>query len=139
MSSYLRIIVNRIVHVIMVVLFLIGIRALASAQEFNPTPRRTAEERAMKQTEMLIRDLNIQDSVLRDTIYRVHLRYARKRDQATNRTEVVECINSLLAELKDILTPAQYERLQTIPQRHGARVPQSETENALPAATPIGQ
>lgn len=93
----------------------------------------------MKQTEMLIRDLNIQDSVLRDTIYRVHLRYARKRDQATNRTEVVESINNLLAELKDILTPAQYERLQTIPQRHGARVPQSETDNASPTATPARQ
>ena len=93
----------------------------------------------MKQTEMLVRDLGIRDSLLQDTIYRVHLRYARQRDHAANRKEVVESINSLLAELKDILTPAQYERLQTMPQRHGARVPQSETDNASPATTPRGQ
>ena len=40
----------------------------AFAQEQSFVPRRTAEERAMKQTEMLARDLNISDSTVRDTL-----------------------------------------------------------------------
>ena len=42
----------------------------AFAQEQSCVPRRTAEERAMKQTEMLARDLNISDSIVRDTLSR---------------------------------------------------------------------
>ena len=58
----------------------------------------------MKQTEMLVRDLGISDSLLRDSLYRVHLRYVRQREQVSSRTETMECINQLLAELKGILT-----------------------------------
>lgn len=83
----------------------------------------------MKQTEMLVRDLDIRDSLLRDTIYRVHLRYARRRDQATTRMEAVECINRLLMELKGILSPSQYERLQSIPRSDKARGHRSETDS----------
>lgn len=111
----------------------------AYAQESQVVPRRTAEERAMKQTEMLVRDLDIHDSLIRDTIYRVHLRYARQRDQADSRMETVECINRLLAELKGILSAKQYERLQSIPQRHGARVPHAETDSAFLTSTPTRQ
>ena len=118
--------------VIWLVLAMVG--HVAYGQE-SPVPRRTAEERAMKQTEMLIRDLSISDSVLRDTIYQVHLRYVRRREQARNRQEAVECINRLLAELKCILTPLQYERLQSIPRRDG-RVRRAETDSLSPSATP---
>lgn len=118
------------------VLLLVSAGLSVYAQEPPVVPRRTAEERAMKQTEMLIRDLDIKDSVLHDTIYRVHLRYVHQREQVTNRLEAVECINRLLAELKGILTPAQYERLQSIPLRHGARAPRAETDSVLPTATP---
>ena len=89
----------------------------------------------MKQTEMLVRDLDIHDSLLRDTIYRVHLRYARRRDQATTRMEAVECINRLLLELKGILSPSQYERLQSIPRRNGARGHRLETDSLAQDAT----
>ncbi|MBQ7531053.1 MAG: hypothetical protein IJT12_05045 [Paludibacteraceae bacterium] len=105
------------------------------AQESPVVLRRTAEERAMKQTEMLVRDLDIHDSLLRDTIYRVHLRYARRRDQATTRMEAVECINRLLLELKGILSPSQYERLQSIPRRNGARGHRLETDSLAQDAT----
>ena len=99
-------------------------------------PRRTAEERAMKQTEMLVRDLGISDSLLRDSLYRVHLRYVRQRERVSSRTETMECINQLLAELKSILTPAQYERLLSIPLRQGARGHHSETDTLFQSATP---
>lgn len=90
----------------------------------------------MKQTEMLVRDLNISDSLLRDTIYRVHLRYVRRRELAHTRMEAVECINRLLLELKGVLSPAQYERLQSIPRRNGARGHRLETDSLSRNATP---
>ena len=116
------------VHIFMLVL--LALPALtAFAQESTPTPRRTAEERAMKQTEMLVRDLDIRDSVVRDTIYRIHLRYARNRELVRNRPEAIECMNRLLTELKGILTQRQYERLEAIPRRHGARIPRSDKDS----------
>ena len=124
---------------IVIVLFLTSVKFSLYAQESLSVPRRTAEERAMKQTEMLVRDLAIKDSVLRDTLYRVHLRYARRREQAVSRLDVVECINGLLAELKGILTDRQYERLQSIPQRQGARVHHSEIDTVFPIAMPLEQ
>lgn len=90
----------------------------------------------MKQTEMLARDLNISDSLLRDTIYRVHLRYVRRREQASSRMEAVDCINRLLLELKGILSATQYERLQSIPRRNGARGHRVETDSVAQDATP---
>lgn len=118
-----------------VTLFLALVGTMVYAQESCPVPRRTAEERATKQTEMLVRDLDIRDSLLRDTLYRVHLRYVRQREQVSSRQEALECINQLLAELKGILTPVQYERLQSIPRRQGARVHRSETDSLFQDAT----
>ena len=106
-----------------------------SAQE-QGVPRRTAEERAMKQTEMLVRDLSIRDSLTKDTIYRVHLRYARQRALVKTRQEAVECMNRLLVELKGILSSDEYERLQAIPRRQGARSPHAEQDSVAPAPTP---
>lgn len=118
-----------------IVLLLALAASTAFAQDVQSVPRRTAEERAMKQTEMLVRDLAITDSVLRDTIYRVHLRYVRRREQAETRMEAVECINRLLLELKGILSPSQYERLQSIPRRNGARGHRAETDSLAQDAT----
>lgn len=126
---------NRKVTIIISILLLMGVRLSASDQEVT-APRRTAEERAMKQTEMLVRELDIRDSLLRDTLFRVHLRYAHKRSKAGSRSEAVDCINQLMAELKVILTAEQYERLQSIPRRQGARVHHSETDSLVRVATP---
>ena len=116
-----------------IILMLTLMASLVYAQDAPSVPRRTAEERAMKQTEMLVRDLNISDSLLRDTIYRVHLRYVR-REQAGSRQEAVESINRLLLELKGILTPSQYERLQSIPRSCGARNHRAGIDSIAPSA-----
>ena len=96
-------------------LLLLPMACAVGAQSVSNVPQRTAEERAMKQTEMLVRDLGIRDSLMRDTIYRVHLRYARAREKVSTRAEMIECLNMLLAELKGILSAGDYERLQAIP------------------------
>lgn len=109
----------------MVAILLALFTSSSFAQDLQQHLRRTPEERAMKQTEMLVRDLSINDSLTRDTIYRVHLRYARSRERVQSRIEAIECMNRLFAELKCILTKSQYERLQAIPRRQGARTPQA--------------
>ena len=118
----------------MLVLCLAAVGVLVRAQE--SVPRRTAEERAMKQTEMLVRDLDIRDSLLRDTIYRVHLRYAKSREQVSSRSEAVERMNRLLGELKGILSPQQFERLQAIPRQQGARAHRADKDSLDQEATP---
>ena len=120
--------------VIFVLLAYAGTTAFAQDQSF--VPRRTAEERAMKQTEMLARDLNISDSTVRDTLYRIHLRYAKSRVKPTSRMEAVERMNSLLSELKGVLTPKQFERLQSIPRQHGARAHRAEKDSLDQPTTP---
>lgn len=119
------------------ILFVLTLTAsVVRAQSASTIPQRTAEERAMKQTEMLIRDLGISDSLMRDTIYRAHLRYARARERVSTRAEVVDCLNSLLAELKGILSAKDYERLQTIPLQQSARCRQVPPDTISSGSTP---
>lgn len=90
----------------------------------------------MKHTEMLARELDIHDSLLRDTIYRIHLRYARSRNESSSRAEIVERMNRLLVELKGILSPQQFERLQALPHQQGARGHRAEKDSLDQGATP---
>lgn len=86
-------------------------------------PHRTAEDIARKQTEMLIRELDIQDSIIKDTLYRLHLKFARKREISNTRAEAMQYMQEANAELKLILTPAQYlqfmsQQINYSPHRH---------------------
>ncbi len=86
-------------------------------------PRRKPEEVARKQTEMLVRDLSLTDSSLIDTLYRVHLRYARMRRENCNREDDMNRLCQLDEELKHILTAEQFEQFQNHRQQ-GPRRPQ---------------
>ena len=72
------------------------------AQEQNVRPQRTPEEEASKQTERLVRELGIKDSVRIDTIYRMHLKYARIRQKGLTRAENMERMQSIYNELKQL-------------------------------------
>ena len=87
-------------------------------------PRRTPEEVARKQTEMLIRDLEIKDSMQIDTIYRIHLRYARLRQVSNTRAEHLERVQQMYNELRQVLTTEQYEQFMN-QQLESPRRPQS--------------
>lgn len=98
----------------------------------KPSP----EETARKQTEMLVRDLDIKDSLLTDTIYHIHLRYAKLRQVSNTRAEHLERVQQMYAELRHVLSPEQYDRFMH--QQIGApRRPQSigrmPQQNASPA------
>lgn len=101
-------------------LFLILSIALISgclwAQE--PTgdrPQRTPEEEALKQTTRLVRELGIHDSVRIDTIYRMHLKYAKYRQKGLTRAENMERMQAIYNELKLLLTEEEFERFMNHP------------------------
>ena len=88
-----------------------------SAQEpvSQSRPQRTPEEEALKQTTRLVRELEISDSVRIDTIYRMHLKYARFRQKGLTRAENMQRMQSIYDELKLLLTPEEFERFMNHP------------------------
>ena len=107
------------------------------AQEPNNRPQRTPEEEASKQTERLVRELGIRDSVRIDTIYKMHLKYAQIRQKGLSRAENMERMQSIYNELKVLLTPDEFNRFMNHPAEQprrprGANVVQ-------PKATPNGE
>lgn len=73
-------------------------------------PQRTPEEIARKQTSMLERELNITDSAVLDSIYRINLRHNKRRIQGQTRAEEYEGMQLFVTELRGILTPAQFSQ-----------------------------
>lgn len=69
----------------------------------------------MKQTMRLFRELGIHDSVRFDTIYRMHLKYARFRQKGMTRAESMQRMLSIQNELQVLLTPLEYERFMNHP------------------------
>ena len=99
--------------------------------------QRTPEEEAVKQTERLIRELNIHDSIRVDTLYKMHLKYAILRRKGLTRAQEMERMNAIVAELKLLLTPQEFERFMNHPAEqprrpHGAKIPNVEGPNKPP-------
>ena len=89
-------------------------------------PRRTAADIARKQTEMLVRELHITDSALRDTLFRMHLKYAEMRNDSTyTRADAIQCMILIQEELKQILSPEQFEAFMNRQLNHEPRAPQN--------------
>ena len=89
---------------------------LMMAQEpVSDRPQRTPEDEAIKQTVRLVRELDIKDSVRFDTIYKMHLKYARVRQKGLTRAQEMERMNAIYAELKRLLTPEEFEQFMNHP------------------------
>ena len=104
-------------------LILLVLRASAQPPE-SDRPQRKPEEIAQKQTEMWVRELSICDSAKIDSIYRLHLKYARMRMLSNTRAEDLSRLQCLYAELQQILSKEQYERFMNH-QMQGPRRPQT--------------
>ncbi len=78
-------------------------------------PQRTPEEEALSQTRRLVRELEIKDSVRIDTIYKMHLKYARYRQKGLSRAENMERMQAIYNELRVLLTPEEFERFMNHP------------------------
>ena len=100
---------------------------LLAQEPVSDRPQRTPEEEAIKQTTRLVRELGIKDSVRIDTLYRMHLKYARFRQKGLTRQENMDRMNAIYAELKQLLTPEEFEQFMNHPAEqprrpHGAKV-----------------
>lgn len=102
----------------------IAVTLLAVAQHHHP--QRTATDIARKQTEMLVRELQITDSVLRDTLFRMHLKYAEKvRSKDYTRADALQYMLLMQEELKNILPTELYEAFMNRQLNHEPRAPQN--------------
>lgn len=81
----------------------------------DPRPQRTPEEEALKQTTRLVRELGIKDSIRIDTLYKMHLKYARFRQKGLTRGENMERMQAIYNELKQLLTAEEFERFMNHP------------------------
>ena len=87
----------------------------------EPRQQRTPQEEALKQTMRLVRELGITDSVRIDTLYRMHLKYALVRQKGLTRAQNLERMQAIHNELKNLLTPEEFERFMN----HPAELPRS--------------
>ena len=127
---------------LLIILFGALLSGFVMAQEaVVDRPHRTPEDEASKQTIRLVRELGIRDSVRFDTLYHMHLKYARSRAQlgTMTRAQSIERMQAFYEDLKRILTPEEYERFMNhpveLPRRpHGANrmAPASAPSDATP-------
>ncbi|MBQ2068156.1 MAG: hypothetical protein II457_04465 [Paludibacteraceae bacterium] len=120
------------------VLISIFFTGLLCAQEADVRPQRTPEEEAVKQTTRLTRELGITDSSRIDTIYRMHLKYARIRQKGLSRAENMERMQAIYGELKLLLTPDEFDRFMNHPAEQPRR-PRGASMQQRPAAAPSGE
>ena len=89
---------------------------LMMAQEpISDRPQRTPEDEALKQTVRLVRELDIKDSVRFDTIYKMHLKYARVRQKGLTRAQEMERMQAIYDELKTLLTEKEFDQFMNHP------------------------
>lgn len=101
--------------------------------------QRTPEEEAAKQTERLVRELSIRDSVRIDTLYKMHLKYALLRRTGLSRAQEMERMNAIVADLKKLLTPEEFDRFMNHPAEQ-PRHPRGANRISAPGqAAPIGE
>ena len=93
---------------ILLVLLLTVSSVVVMAQNDDFRPSRTPEEEALKQTEMLSRELTLSEQQ-RDTVYKIHLKYAIQRQISNTRAEGLARLNAMTQELLAVMTPEQRE------------------------------
>ena len=98
-----------------IISFFFSVALMAQEPVVNPRPQRTPEEEAIKQTTRLIRELGITDSARIDTLYKMHLKYARFRQKGLSRAENMQRMQAIYDELKRLLTPEEFERFMNHP------------------------
>lgn len=126
---------NRFVYIAFLLLLVLVARAIHAQERI--IPEQTPEELAQKQTEMMVRDLDIADTAVRDTLYRLHLKYARMRKPSSTREEGHRLMMQLTEELKSILTPAQFNKFISLRAKHAPRRPRPPFR--LPAPSTHGE
>ncbi|GAB1416510.1 hypothetical protein MASR2M117_19160 [Paludibacter sp.] len=80
-------------------------------QENATAPSRTPEQEAAMQTEKMQTELNLSNEQSQ-AIYEINLRHARDRQVSNSRSQALERVKNKDAQIRDVLTRDQYNRLQ---------------------------
>lgn len=127
-------------------LFLVSIANMLFAYEFfqGSGPQPSARQRALKQTEMIVRELRIEDSSLYRQLFDMHLHYALQYEDGCTRAQWLEKMEDINQDLQKILTKEQYDEFMNKQMQQGPRGPKPQvgrlghySEQRVPAdATP---
>lgn len=82
------------------------------AQQDTRVPLRTPEYEAERVIEVMQRELNLTEAQI-DTIYKIHLKYAVLRRETMTKEEFREQMKRMKAEIQRVLTPEQFEILNS--------------------------
>jgi len=98
-------------RIVLVILFF-TIACAGYSQDNNIVLKRTPEQEAMKQTEKLQQELNLSPEQIKQ-LYDINLKYEKERQISNKRSEAVERMKNKNADIQQVLTAEQNERLQT--------------------------
>ena len=104
--------------------------SIGAQEQFSP--KRTAMDIARKQTEMLVRELGITDSLLHEALFHMHLKYATLRDISNTRNEAIQRMIQMQEELKHILSPEQFAAFMNRQVEHHPRTPHHPCNLVVP-------
>lgn len=93
-------------------LLLLSLSSFVYGQENTVTLQQSPEQEAIKQTEKLQQELNLNPEQSKK-IYDINLKYARERQISNKRSEAVERMKNKNADIQQILNQEQNEKLQT--------------------------
>jgi Na+-transporting methylmalonyl-CoA/oxaloacetate decarboxylase gamma subunit len=97
---------------LLVLLFLTCSIAIYSQDNASSLPQRTPEQEAVKQTEKMQQELNLNTGQAK-LIYQINLKYARQRQISNTRSESIERMKNKNSEIERILTSEQNNQLQS--------------------------
>lgn len=92
--------------------FVLILKLPAFSQDNTVVLQRTPEQEAVKQTEKLQKELNLNAEQAKQ-IYEINLRYARERLISSKRSEGLERAKNKNAEIQQVLSADQNDRLQS--------------------------
>ena len=112
---------NRLIYIFLYWMFV----CLSISAQSNHNPKRTPIDVAYKQTEMLVRELNITDSLLRDQLFNIHFKYALLHSESNTRADILHMMQQIINNLQNILTPEQFTHFMNSRVNHLPRFTQS--------------
>lgn len=93
------------------ILFFVILSITQGFAQTSSTPTRTPEQEATIQTERMQQDLELSEEQVQ-RIYEINLQHARQRKIATSRSEALLRVKNKDTQLKQVLSPEQFERMQ---------------------------
>lgn len=117
--------------ILIIVLALLSVCTLTTWAQQEYRPCRTPEEEALKQTQMLQRELDLTEQQV-DTVYQIHLKYALLRQESNTRAEALERMNKMTAELLAVMTRQQQELFLNKQMGNGHGRPTAPVRTVIP-------